>query len=1031
MKIKKRSYSILRWFLSFAMVFSVMQYFSISRNRSIVMAEDNQTVLSNPYRELTAEELVDEMGVGWNLGNRFDAGAESGWGNPKATQEFFKRVHDMGFNSVRLPVTWSNDQYVNLGKSYPYELDQAYLDRVQDVVDYIISLDMYVAVNMHHDKWISSGVDAFRTGGANSPTWINTKARYGAGWRQISDRFKDYDEHLLFESMNEVAGTDASVAGVKSDTKAIIELNQIFTDEIRATGNNNEKRWLVVCGRYTNIDTSADKSNGFKFPDDPLSSTNRFMFSIHDYDYQLGLSNPGLPGYSRSQALAYAGQIQKLINGYTLQGIPIWFGEYGAGDKTYFQEDNDKAVAYWFEMMNAYFKRSMTVGAIWDNGSMKRGTGGSTSNDYFAVINREDGTAWRPYAIDATIRGYYFYDDPSIGLNQIYNTIPGDDKNFTEVKPVTEITLSKSHLNLRVGSDYQVTATCKPIDNNDPIIWTSSDSSIATVYNGYIRAKGTGKATITAYAQSTRDTGRTMKETLTVTAYPDDSIASSGTINVPSSISISDPDLWTTNSEGTNWISSNTVAQSKAQLDVTAQGLRKGDTVYYRSADPSVVSVNSVGKLVAISQGKTYVTVSTNSGIEKQVLVTVGTPEVGDVTGLTASGAISLNASESIKEATATVAPANANEKISFVSSDTSVAIPASSLAVAPVLGKASMDIIAVSNGTAKITASTPSGVSCIFDVTVSGLTPSYDDERVYRDADPSSIAPTISIDMPDTIVRNWLTRISYDAQTDNPDVTKPLNITMNVSLGGFELPVNNGIFLPNAFGKILVRAKAEDEFGNSSFASKTITVVNGAAPSKTPPVITFDMEQQVTLGEEMEIVFDVSSLNGDLPEPHEFDVAVVVEHGSDVLEVNKVDGAYLFTPLEVGNYTVKVTASDAYGNIKTESYEFTSMFSLAINEAAEITNIKIDDLTPSRQYATGSYELTFSVKDGYTAVVKVNDTVVTASEGKYTITIDANTTIDITVTKTPAKKGCGGSKAAILPILALSAFIFFKKKSI
>lgn len=1029
MKAKKIIY-LLATLLCFSVAFSQAEFLVTTKiNSQAVVASESQPVFENNFRELTAEELVDEMGIGWNLGNRFDSGSESGWGNPKITQEFFRRVHDMSYNTVRVPVTWRN----NLGSSPPYTLNQTYLDRVQDVVDYIISLDMYVAVNMHHDGWISTGVDSYRTQGPNNPTWITTKERYAAGWRQIAERFKDYDEHLLFESMNEVAGTDASPAGIKSDTKAIMELNQIFTDEIRATGGNNAKRWLIVCGRYTNIDTAADKSNGFKFPDDPLNATNKFMFSIHDYDYQLGLSNPGIPGFSRAQALAYSGQIQKLINGYSSQGIPIFFGEYGAGDKTYFQEDNDKAVAYWFEMMNAYFKKCMAVGVVWDNGSMKIGTGGPTSNDYFAVINRNDGTPWRPYVIDATMRGYRCYDEYK--LAEIYNAIPGDDKNFTPVIPVTNITLSESSLKLRVGSQYRVTAHVEPANNNDPIIWTSSDYSVATVYNGLIRAKRPGTATITAYAQSTRDTGRTMQATLTVTVYPDDSLISDGAINVDESVTITGT-LWRANDENTNWTQAPTVAQPNAYLNVTTSGLRKNDKVIYHSSDPSVVSVNTVGKLVGIFEGKAYLTVSTLSGIQKQVLVTVGTPSGGvDATSLTpSSNNIALNASEPMKTISVTVGPENADEKVLFISSNNNVVIPSSGLAVKPSSGSVSMDLIAVGNGTAIITAKTPSGASCEIEVTVSGFTPSYDDERVYRENDPSDIAPVVTIDMPDEIIRNWFSKVNYEATTTNPDVKAPLKITMNVTMGGFELELKNGIFKPTSFGEILVRVKAEDEFGNSSFASKVINVVHGTAPSKTPPTIVFDMRDNIATGDSIEIKFNVTSDNDSLPESYDdFDVTVSVKYGDTDVEVTNIDGRLYFTPQEAGSYVISVSAQDGYGNAKTETYsvEAVAMYALTINSVPQISNVKIDNESVLKKYAPGTYELTFDVESGYKAVVKVNNSEVKATNGKYVITIDGETTVDIFVTEAGEKRGCKSSVLPILMALLPLALAFSKKKII
>ncbi len=63
------------------------------------------------FVEMTAEELTADMGAGWNLGNTMDGHTgftpnEIQWQNVKTTKKLIRSVHDLGFNTVRIPVTW-------------------------------------------------------------------------------------------------------------------------------------------------------------------------------------------------------------------------------------------------------------------------------------------------------------------------------------------------------------------------------------------------------------------------------------------------------------------------------------------------------------------------------------------------------------------------------------------------------------------------------------------------------------------------------------------------------------------------------------------------------------------------------------------------------------------------------------------------------------------------------------------------------------------------------------------------------------
>ena len=149
--------------------------------------------------EKTAIETVNDMGLGWNLGNTFDCFGTwkkietpddqiTMWGNSVPTEEMVVTIKKYGFNTVRFPVTWMHfmDDKNNVSSQW--------MSRVKEVVDWIINAGMYCILNVHHDgvsgNWLSAGTTA--------------KSKYIYLWKQIANEFKSYGDHLVFESMNEV-----------------------------------------------------------------------------------------------------------------------------------------------------------------------------------------------------------------------------------------------------------------------------------------------------------------------------------------------------------------------------------------------------------------------------------------------------------------------------------------------------------------------------------------------------------------------------------------------------------------------------------------------------------------------------------------------------------------------------------------------------------------------------------------------------------------------------------------------------------
>lgn len=228
----------------------------------------------------SATEIAACMGIGWNLGNTFEAGnnannftnkggleAETFWQPTKTTQEIIDYVKESGFSSIRIPCAWVMGHISN---SSTYEIDAKWMARVKEVVDYCIKADLYVIINQHWDGgWLENNIKA--TGAAKNKNQEVLKAI----WTQIAEAFKDYDEHLLFAGLNEPNADN------QTETNALLEYEQIFINTVRATGGNNSLRMLIVQGPTTDIEKTEKYYN--TLPTDPAGE-GRLMMEVHYYN---------------------------------------------------------------------------------------------------------------------------------------------------------------------------------------------------------------------------------------------------------------------------------------------------------------------------------------------------------------------------------------------------------------------------------------------------------------------------------------------------------------------------------------------------------------------------------------------------------------------------------------------------------------------------------------------------------------------------------------------------------------------------
>lgn len=371
------------------------------------------------WTELDQTQITEAMGLGWNLGNQLEASSgglpsETCWGNPEITKELIDTVKVQGFKTVRIPVSYLD----MIGDGPDYKIDTDWLDRVQEVVDYVVNNDMFAIVNMHGDGYYT--VDhSWLLCAEDDDKQTEIKDKYGKVWTQIADRFKDYDQHLIFESMNEEFNNDYG----KPDANAyenINAYNQIFVDSVRATGSNNEKRWLLLPGWNTNIDYTAGDDYNFKIPTDNgcKADGKRIMISVHYYDpfnftidenktAKTQWGKYAVKNYDNWGQEDYVDSQMALLNEkFVSQGYPVVIGEFGAQDKTEKFADYNEFRRYWSEYLIKAAKKNGVVCVYWDNGY--------NGNKGFGIINRFDYTITQPDLIAGMMRAINSTDDYEI-----------------------------------------------------------------------------------------------------------------------------------------------------------------------------------------------------------------------------------------------------------------------------------------------------------------------------------------------------------------------------------------------------------------------------------------------------------------------------------------------------------------------------------------------------------------------------------------------------------------------------------------
>ncbi len=186
------------------------------------------------------------------------------WGKTKTSKQLFISLKEKGFNAIRI----SFDVYNHINDQG--KIDSLWLNRLKEVVDYCMELDMYCLIDIveTYGLYVDNLTD-------------ESVSLYISLWKQLANVFRKYDDKLLFAPFNEIRNTNGDWG--TTDLNCLNNMNklyQIFVDTIRASGANNRYRNLLLSCYGTGINKYM--LDQFVIPED--STYNHLLFECHYYD---------------------------------------------------------------------------------------------------------------------------------------------------------------------------------------------------------------------------------------------------------------------------------------------------------------------------------------------------------------------------------------------------------------------------------------------------------------------------------------------------------------------------------------------------------------------------------------------------------------------------------------------------------------------------------------------------------------------------------------------------------------------------
>lgn len=328
--------------------------------------------------QITAHQMVAKMERGINLGNVLSAPIEGNWA-PVVQESYFDDIVSAGFKNVRIPIrfdmhttafqdvnyTDANNNYI--GSSSNYSVDSFFLDRLEQVTDWALSKGLIAIIDVHGDHWFWESYDSTSTEYKTGNDRLAAEDRFRAIWRDISTRFQNKSEDLLFEIMNEAyfSMSASEVDAVNADILSIIrQTNPTRNVIVNGGGKNSWEAPLQMSTAFLNSDPYLIATFHYY---KPFSFTSSSKQQYNDFDWGTAQDKTTIDT-NFDAVLAWS----------QTHAIPVFLGEFGADNadgynyanqtySPYGGPDNASRVEYHKYLANAAVSRGFSF-AVWDAG---------------------------------------------------------------------------------------------------------------------------------------------------------------------------------------------------------------------------------------------------------------------------------------------------------------------------------------------------------------------------------------------------------------------------------------------------------------------------------------------------------------------------------------------------------------------------------------------------------------------------------------------------------------------------------------
>jgi endoglucanase len=379
----------------------------------------NPAASSDTYTEGVTVDTVDSskeyfaknLSSGWNLGNYLDSYGSTGtysntgyssflnWCGAEASKELFAGVKNAGFDFVRIPVTWMN----HIGFAPSYAINSSWMSYVKNVVDMALAEGLVVVINMHHDGADTGHWLDISKADNSDADFVSQTAEFTALWSQIANEFKNYGSNLMFESFNELQdgkwgwGANKTDGGVQYEI--INKWNQAFVTTVRATGSNNQYRYLALNGYSADPDLTAGY---LTIPYDASpDNVKRSIISFHyyqptDFGIEAAVHKWGSDYGGVTSGCSTWGQEKYLIQTFdkvydAFSDYAIYIGEYGATYQGAAYADYQR---YYDEFLAHYAYSKGMIPVAWDNNALSSSGG----KECFGLLDRSTGSIRSQYS---------------------------------------------------------------------------------------------------------------------------------------------------------------------------------------------------------------------------------------------------------------------------------------------------------------------------------------------------------------------------------------------------------------------------------------------------------------------------------------------------------------------------------------------------------------------------------------------------------------------------------------------------------